>query len=483
MNYKMMGHYISLILAIEGVFMLPAMILSFADGDDAEGRSFIYTIIIIAAVACGLILLCRKPDKGFYAREGMVCVTLSWLLLSVAGCLPFCLSGAIPKFIDAFFETVSGFTTTGATILTDVEALPRGLLYWRSFSHWLGGMGVLVFMLAIVPAGGRSGSTIHLMRAESTGPNVGKLVPKMRQTALILYILYIVLTIVNLLFLLFGGMPFFDAICTALGTAGTGGFGIKNDGMESYSPYIQGVCTVFMLLFGVNFTCYYLLLIGDVKSVLKNGELRMYLGVIAASTLLITLNIRGMYPSLFTSFHHAAFQVSSIITTTGFATVNFDLWPSFSKAILLLLMVIGACAGSTGGGFKCGRVLLLFRAMRRSIHRTLRPQKVEVVQADGQIVDEEVIARTNAYLCAYVAMLGLSFLAVSIDGFSVTTNLSAVLSCINNIGPGLETVGPIGNFSEYSAFSKAVLIFDMFAGRLELFPILVLFSRSTWRRA
>ncbi len=483
MNCKMMGQYISRILAIEGVFMIPALILSFTDGDGAAGMAFVYTIITISAVAGALALICRRPQKRFYAREGMVCVGISWMLLSLAGCMPFCISGAIPKFIDALFEMVSGFTTTGATILSDVEALSRGLLYWRSFSHWLGGMGVLVFMLAVVPAGGKSGSTIHLMRAESTGPNVGKLVPRMRQTALILYILYILLTVLNLVFLLFGGMPLFDAVCTAFGTAGTGGFGIKNDSMASYSPYIQGVCTVFMLLFGVNFSCYYLLLLGDLKGVWKNGELRLYLGVAVASALMITVNIRGIYPNLFTAFHHAAFQVSSIMTTTGFATDNFDLWPSFSKAILILLMVIGACGGSTGGGFKCGRILLLLKAMRRSIHKTLSPQKVEVVQMDGQVVDEEIVSRTNAYLCAYAVILALSFLAVSVDGFSVTTNMTAVLSCFNNIGPGLELVGPIGNFSGYGAFSKAVLIFDMLAGRLELFPVLILFSRSTWRRA
>ena len=483
MNYKMVGRYISLIFAIEGVFMLPALILSFADGDFGAGMAFVYTILIIAAVSGGLTLLCRNRNRGFYAREGMVCVGVSWLLISVAGCLPFCISGVIPSFIDALFETVSGFTTTGATILTEIESLPRGLLYWRSFSHWLGGMGVLIFMLAIVPEGGRSGYTIHLMRAESTGPSVGKLAPRMRQTALILYTIYIALTVLNLVFLLFGGMPFFDAICTAFGTAGTGGFGIKNDSIAGYSTYIQGVCTVFMLLFGVNFSCYYLLLLGDLKSVLKNSELKMYFGVAAVSIIIITLNIRGMYPGIFTALHHAAFQVSSIMTTTGFATADFDMWPSFSKAILLMLMIIGACAGSTGGGFKCGRIMLLLKSMRRSIRKTLRPQKVEVIQMEGQIVDEEIISRTNAYLCAYAVIIMLSFLAVSLDGFSVTTNISAVVACFNNIGPGLEMVGPVGNFAGFSAFSKAVLIFDMLAGRLEIFPILILFSRSTWRKA
>jgi len=482
MNYKMIGRYISLIIAVAGVFMLPAMILSFADGDAAVGRAFVYTMILSGAIAGVLIPLCKRPEKGFYAREGLLVVGVGWIVISLIGCLPFVISGAIPQFVDALFEIVSGFTTTGATILRDVEALPRGLLYWRSFSHWLGGMGVLVFLLAIAPAGGKSGFTIHLLRAESTGPNVGKLVPKMRKTAMILYVIYIALTVLDLIFLLFGGMPFFDAICTAFGTAGTGGFGVRNDSIAGYSTYIQGVCTVFMLLFGVSFTLFFMLLLRDFKGVVRNTELRMYLGIVAVSTAVMTFNIRGLYPTLFKAFHHAVFQVSSIMTTTGFATADFDKWPSLSKAILLVLMLVGACAGSTGGGFKCGRLLLLLKALRRNIHKTLHPQRVEVIQVDGQIIDEEVVSKTNAYLCAYVVIMILSFLAISIDGFSVTTNMSAVVACFNNIGPGLDMVGPVGTYADYSVFSKLVLIFDMLAGRLEIFPILILFSRSTWRR-
>ncbi len=482
MNYKMIGRYIALIIAVAGGFMIPAMILSFADGDAAAGRAFLYVIILSGAIAGVLIPLCKRPEKGFYAREGLIVVGVGWIAISLIGCLPFVISGAIPQFVDALFEIVSGFTTTGATILRDVEALPRGLLYWRSFSHWLGGMGVLVFLLAIAPAGGKSGFTIHLLRAESTGPNVGKLVPKMRKTAMILYVIYIALTVFDLVFLLFGGMPFFDAICTAFGTAGTGGFGVRNDSITGYSTYIQSVCTVFMMLFGVNFTCYFLILLKDFGSVIRNTELKMYFGIIAVSTVVMTIDIRGFYPTFYQAFHHAAFQVSSIMTTTGFTTADFDKWPSLSKAILLVLMIIGACAGSTGGGFKCGRLLLLLKALRRNIHKTLHPQRVEVIQVDDQITDEEVVSKTNAYLCAYIVIIVLSFLAVSIDGFSVTTNISAVMACFNNIGPGLDAVGPVGNYADYSFFSKLVLIFDMLAGRLEIFPVLILFSRTTWRR-
>ena len=483
MNFKMIGYYISMLLAVSGLFMLPAMILCFADGDNNAAMAFLYTLLIILAVCSVLFLLCKnRPQKGFYEREGMVCVGLCWTILSIVGCLPFFFSGEIPNFIDALFEMVSGFTTTGSTILTDVEKLSRGLLYWRSFSHWLGGMGVLVFLLAVAPMGGKGGFTIHLLRAESTGPNVGKLVPKMRQTASILYILYIVLTLLNIIFLLVGGMPFFESLCIAMGTAGTGGFGTLNDSLASYSPYLQTVTTVFMALFSVNFACYYLLLMGNLRKIWKNSELRLFVGILLISSLLIALNIRDLYPTFFAALHHSAFQVSSIMSTTGFATANFDLWPSFSKAILLALMFIGACAGSTGGGFKCGRALVLLKALRRSIHKVLNPQKVEVIKTDDGVLDENVVSKTASYLSAYVIILLASFLAISFDGFSFETNFSAVTACFNNIGPGFDIVGPIGNFSEFSIFSKLVLIFDMLAGRLEIFPMLMLFSSRTWKK-
>ena len=364
-----------------------------------------------------------------------------------------------------------------------MESLSRGILYWRSFSHWVGGMGVLVFLLAVVPISGRSdGFTMHLLRAESPGPSVGKLVPRMKQTASILYLLYIVLTILDILFLLAGHMPWFDAVCTAFGTAGTGGFATRNDSLASFSPYLQNVCTVFMMLFGVNFSCYYLLVSGHVRSFFRDEEVRTYFGIAAASTLFITLNLHGRYATVGETVRHAAFQVSSIMTTTGFASTNFDLWPSFSKAILLCLMVVGACAGSTGGGLKVSRVLLLFKILRRDIRQVLRPRKVETVTMNGRPVDAKILEQISAYLAVYVSIVAASFIFISLDGFSLTTNFSAVLSCFNNIGPGLDAVGPASNFGAYSDASKLVLIFDMLAGRLEIFPILCLFARSTWKQ-
>ena len=483
MNYKMMGKFIGLLLMVESIFMMPALIISLCMKEYSSIMGFTVTIVLLWGLGVTLRLLCRKARKSFFAKEGLVCVGMGWLFMSLLGCLPFFLSGAIPNYVDALFEIVSGFTTTGASILEQIEGLPYGILYWRSFSHWLGGMGVLVFLLAI-PMGGEGGSgfTMHLLRAESPGPNVGTLVPKMKQTAQILYILYIALTVLDVIFLLIGGMPVFDAVCTAFGTAGTGGFGIKGDSIAGYSPYIQNVCTVFMLLFGVNFSCYYLLLLGQIKSVFKDEELRMYLGIILASILLIVWNLRGYYDTLEETVRHTAFQVASIVSSTGYATTDFDLWPGFSKAILLFLMVIGACAGSTGGGFKCGRALLVVKNMLRSVRQLIRPQRVQVVRMNGQTVDEKVLANTNTYVAAYAIIIIASFLLISVDGFSITTNFSAVLACFNNIGPGFEAVGPTCNFASYSIFSKLILIWDMLAGRLEIFPILILFSRTTWRQ-
>lgn len=482
MNFKMLGRFIGKILIMEAVFMIPALLISLFGGEWAAVRGFFWTMAITMALSALLLLLGRGSQNRFYAKEGLACVGLSWIFMSLLGCLPFFLSGAIPNFIDAFFEIVSGFSTTGASILPAVEGLPWGILYWRSFSHWLGGMGVLVFLLAISSVGGSdNGFTMHLLRAESPGPNVGKLVPKMKQTARILYILYIVLTILNVIFLLAGRMPMLEAVCTAFGTAGTGGFGVRNDSIASYSPYLQNVCTVFMLLFGVNFTCYYLLLLRQFRNVFRDEELRMYLGMVAGSILLITLNLKGFYTTLGETVRHAAFQVASVVTTTGFATTDFDLWPGFSKAILLCLMIVGASAGSTGGGFKCGRALLVWKSLRRSVHQVVHPQKVQAVRVNGQPVSEKVLQTTNAYLAAYVIIIIISVLLISIDGFSITTNISAVIACFNNIGPGFEMVGATGNYAGFSGFSKLVLIMDMLAGRLEIFPILILFSGSTWR--
>ncbi|MCI9190638.1 MAG: TrkH family potassium uptake protein [Lachnospiraceae bacterium] len=481
MNYKMMGRFIGKILMVEAAFMVPAMLISLYEGEFASVRAFMWTLAAIVLLVVLLMWLCKGSKNKFYAKEGLACVGISWIVMSFLGCLPFFISGTIPDFVDAFFEIVSGFTTTGASILPEVEGLPKGILYWRSFSHWLGGMGVLVFLLAVSSmGGGDNGYTMHLLRAESPGPNVGKLVPKMRKTASILYLIYILLTILDVFFLMLGKMPLFEAVCTAFGTVGTGGFGIKNDSMASYSPYIQNVCTVFMFLCGVNFTCFYLLLIRQVKNVFRDEELRLYLGVAAASILVITLNLRGFYDTFSETLRHAAFQVATIMTTTGFATTDYELWPGLSKAIMLALMIIGASAGSTGGGFKCGRALLVLKSLRRSVQKIVHPQKVQVVRVNGQPIDEKVLQNTNAYLAAYAILIIASFILISVDGFSITTNLSAVLACFNNIGPGFEMVGPTSNYAAFGTFSKLVLALDMLAGRLEIFPILILFSRTTW---
>ena len=482
MNFKMMGRLMAQILTIESIFMVPALFISLYHGETGAVRGFLYTLVLMILLESVMFFLCRKAPDGFYAKEGMVCVGLSWVFLSLLGCLPFYISREIPSYIDAFFEIVSGFTTTGASILSDVEALSKGLLYWRSFSHWLGGMGVLVFLLAIGSGSKEKGFTMHLLRAESPGPDVGKLVPRMRKTAGILYVLYIGLTVLNIIFLLIGKMPLFEAVCTAFGTAGTGGFGVKNDSLASYSPYIQNVTTVFMALFGINFSCYYLLLLGQWKGVFKDEELRMYVLIILGCVLLIVLDLRGYYGSLSETIRHAAFQVSSIITTTGYATTDFDLWPSFSKALLIGLMIVGACAGSTGGGLKCSRLLLLLKSLHRNIRQVLQPRKIMVVHSNKRTVDETVLDNANAYLAAYATIIMVSFMLISLDGFSIGTNFTAVLACFNNIGPGMEAVGPTCNFAGYSTFSKLVLIMDMLAGRLEIFPILALFSRGAWKQ-
>ena len=483
MNYKMMGRFVAQILTIGAVFMVPALGISLYYGERQATFAFLVTLGIFAVVIGLLRLTCRSAPSAFYAREGLVCAGVSWIVLSLISCLPFYISREIPRFIDAFFEIVSGFTTTGASILPEVESMSWGILYWRSFSHWLGGMGVLVFLLAFAPGGSKGqGFTMHLLRAESPGPNVGKLVPKMRKTAGILYVLYITLTAVDILLLVLGKMPLLEAVCTAFGTAGTGGFGVKNDSLAGYSPYIQNVTTVFMILFGINFSCYYLILMRQVRAVFRDEELRLYLGVLLGSILLITLNLRGFYSTLGETLRHVAFQVASIMSTTGFATTDFGQWPAFSQSILLLLMVMGACAGSTAGGLKCARVMLLFKILRRNIHQVLNHRRVQVIRTNGQVTDEKILDGANAYLAAYVIILFFSFVVISLDGFSVGTNFSAVLACFNNIGPGLEAVGPACNYAGYSVLSKLVLIVDMLAGRLEIFPILVLFSHSTWKR-
>ena len=483
MNYKIMCRFLSLICIAEAVFMLPALAISIYDSQAKAVLGFAITIGIAVALYVAFKLLSRNNANRLTAREGFVCTAASWILMSLIGSLPFVISGEIPRFIDALFEIVSGFTTTGASILGDVEALSRGMLYWRSFSHWVGGMGVLVFLLALSPGNKKNeGFTMHLFRAESPGPEVGKLVPKLRQTAIYLYCTYMVLSVLNFAFLMLGDMNWFEALCTMFGTAGTGGFGVKGDSLGSYSPYIQNVTTVFMLLFGVNFSCYYLILLRQFRSVIRDEELRLYFCIVAASILLITWNIAGMYDTLGEGLRHAAFQVASIISTTGYSTVDFDLWPTFSKGILTILMITGACAGSTCGGMKCARILLLFKGLRRNIRQMVLPNRVEVVRVNGRAVDEKVMSGVNGYLSAYVLILFVSFVLICFDGFSIGTNFSAVLACFNNIGPGFEAVGPMMNFGNFSVLSKLVLIFDMLAGRLEIFPILLFFSAGSWRK-
>ena len=483
MNYKLIARIIGFILILEALFMVPAWSISLLYHETNAAFALLKSQMIILIAAAVLMLASRAAGNNFYAKEGLVTTGLAWIALSLLGALPFWISREIPSYVDAVFETVSGFTTTGSSILLNVEAMDHGLLYWRSFSHWVGGMGILVFLMAVVPLAGKNeGFTLHILRAESPGPSVGKLVPRMRQTAKILYLIYVALTVLDFIFLVAGGMSPFDSICHAFGTAGTGGFGVRADSFASYSPYLQNVTTVFMLLFGVNFSCYYLLLLKRVKEVLQDEELHLYVLIIIASTILITWNISGLYGTIAEALRHSAFQVATVISTTGYATTDFDLWPSFSKAILLFLMLSGACAGSTGGGIKVARLLLLMKSLRRNFHSVLHPSEIRKARVDGVPVDEKVMNNVNGYLIAYVAIVTLSFLVISLDGFSMETNFSAVMATFNNIGPGFAAVGPTCNFSAYSVLSKIVLIFDMLAGRLEILPILVFFSRSTWKK-
>ena len=483
MNVKSISRTVGLILLITGIFQLFPLLIAVIDHEPRNILAYIESLCLILLVGSELLLFSRGGNRMFSAQEGFAATGLSWIFMSAFGALPFFLSGQIPSYVDAFFEMVSGFTTTGASILTDVEALSRCNLFWRSFSHWLGGMGVLVFLLAVVPGARKNGGTgIYLMRAESPGPSVDKLTPHLRQTAMILYGIYILLTALCIGCLLLGGMPVFDSFCIAFGTAGTGGFAIKNSSMGGYSCFLQTVVTVFMFLFGVNFSLYYMLLLRKFKAVFKNEELRLYFGIAAGSIVLIAINISRMYNTVYEAVHHAAFQVVSIMTTTGYGTVDFEQWPAFSKAILLSLMFIGASAGSTGGGLKVSRVLLLMKSIRRTIRKALHPRRVQPVYMDGRAVSEEVCDNVNAYLAIYCVILVLSFAIISVDGFSIGTNFSAVASCFNNIGPGFELVGATQNFSIYSDLSKIILSLDMLLGRLEIFPLLLLLSPDTWSR-
>lgn len=480
MNLKIVFYYLGWVLNIEAVLMLLPCAVSLIYGD---GMLPYFLVTMVICTVIGFMTAHKKPtDTVFYAREGFLTVALTWVMLSFFGALPFWFSRQIPSLVDAMFETISGFTTTGASILSDVEALSPSLLMWRSFTHWVGGMGVLVFVLAILPLAG-GGYSMYLMRAESPGPSVGKLTPKVKNTAKILYLIYLVMTVLQMILLLIGGMPLFDSLATSFGTAGTGGFGIWNDSIAHYnSYYLQGVITVFMILFGVNFNVYYLLSIRKWKEALQCDEARVYFGIIACSILVITINIRAMFPTLFDAFHHAAFQVGTIITTTGFSTVDFDQWPELSKTILVGLMLVGACAGSTGGGMKVSRLIIWFKEIRKEIASLLHPRSVKVLKTEGKVIEPSVVSSVNAYFITYFFLYAASVLIVSLDNFDFTSNFTAVAATLNNIGPGLGAVGPTCNFGGFSILSKLVLMFDMLAGRLELFPMLLLFSPSTWKK-
>ncbi|MBP9989784.1 MAG: TrkH family potassium uptake protein [Ruminococcus sp.] len=472
MNKKMIAYILGLLMFSEAGLMIFPIVVALVYHEQTIG-SFLVTIA--ALVIGGLILYFLKPkNKTLYARDGFYIVSLGWIVLSIFGALPFYISKEIPKFIDALFEPVSGFTTTGASILSNVEGLSRSMLFWRSFTHWVGGMGVLVFIMAVLPLAS-GGGNIHLMRAESPGPDVGKLVPKSISTARILYGIYLGMTIVEIILLLCGGMPLFDSLTLSFGTAGTGGFGIKNDSIGGYSTYCQSIIAIFMTLFGINFNMYFFLLCGKIKDVFKNEELRTYLAIMFSSAIIIALNIYHMAGSVFSSFHTAFFQVSSVMTTTGYSTADFNQWPELSRAIMLIVMCIGGCAGSTGGGFKVSRFLILVKSAKKELKKLSHPRSVNVVTLDGKRISDDVLKSTNVYFCIYIIIFIVSFLIVSADSFDMVTNLSAVVATLNNIGPGLGRVGATGNFGSYTVLSKLIFISDMLLGRLEIFPLILMF--------
>ena len=479
MNLSIITVIVGWVIALEGVLFLPSVITGLIYGETMH--AVVYLVLAVVCIILGLLLRGRKNvSQIFYAREGLVAVALCWIVLGLIGALPFFLTGDIPSYCDAVFEIISGFTTTGSSILTDVEALSHANLFWRSFSHWIGGMGVLVFVLAILPKTGSS--YMNLMKAESPGPTVGKLVPKVQQTAFMLYAIYMAMTLVEIVLLLLGGMPLFEALCHAFGTAGTGGFGVKGDSIAGYSIYLQNVITLFMFLFGVNFTFYYYVLIRKPKDALGMEEVRwyvlIYLGAVALITTCLALNGNG----ILTSLQQVAFQVASVMTTTGYATADFDKWPEFARCMMVCIMFIGACAGSTGGGIKVSRIMMYVRQGMNEIAQQVHPRRVRTVKLDGKIVDRDTLRTTNIFLMVYAFIFMVSLLIVTLDGFDLTVSFPAVAATLNNIGPGLGMVGPTGNFSEFSILAKIVLIVDMLMGRLEIWPMIILFHPGTWKK-
>lgn len=479
MNGSMIRYILGQVLRIEGVLMLLPCIVAVIYREE-EGAA----LLAVAAVCffLGTAATVRRPaSQVFYLKEGCVATALSWIIMSIFGSLPFVISGEIPSFVDALFETISGFTTTGSSILTDVEAMSRCMNFWRCFTHWIGGMGVLVFLLAVIPLSG--GSHFNLMRAESPGPSVGKLVPKIKYTARILYLIYIALTLIQIVLLLIGHMPLYDALTITFGTAGTGGFAIKGDSIAGYSPYLQWVITIFMILFGVNFNAYYLILFRKFKKAAAMEEVRYYFLIIAAATAFITWSLCHTAMGFADALRHAAFQVGSIITTTGFATTDFNLWSGSCQTVLVLLMFIGACAGSTGGGIKVSRFVLLVKTVKKELNSYIHPKSVKKIKIDDKPVEHEVVRSTNVYFITFMILFVASVFIVSLEGKDLVTTFTAVATTINNVGPGLAGVGPMSNFAHLTDLSKAVLMFDMLAGRLELFPLLILFHPSLWKDA
>ena len=479
MNRRMIFNTVGLMLKVEAaLLLLPALAALI------YGESCLWSILISAAISLAagfaLTLLSRPKSQVIYAREGFITVALAWVAVSALGALPFYISREIPSYIDAFFETVSGFTTTGASILANVEVMSRGLLFWRSFTHWVGGMGVLVFVMALVPS--VTDRSIHIMRAEMPGPVVGKLMPRARDTASILYKIYVGMTLLQIILLWIGGMPLFESIVHAFGTAGTGGFGVKADSIAGYSPYLQWVITVFMLLFGINFNLYYLLLIRRFRAAAQSSECWYYLGIVGVCIALITANIMPLYNNFREALRLSAFQVASIVTTTGYATADFNLWPQFSKAILLLMMIMGACAGSTGGGLKVSRTVMLFKMVGKEIRHLLHPRSVNSVRFEGKHVDGATLKSVSSYFAIYIICILAICLILSLEPFDLETNLSATLACFNNIGPGLAAVGPASNYAAYSPLSKLVLSLAMLLGRLEIYPLLLTLSPATWMK-
>ena len=477
MNRAIIRYILGSVLKIEAALMLFPFVVSIFY-QEKEGLPFLLVALISGIL--GILLTVKKPqNQVFYLKEGCIITSLSWILLSIVGALPFVLTGEIPSFTDALFETVSGFTTTGASILSDVEALSHASIFWRSFTHWIGGMGVLVFLMAIVPLSG--GSNIHLMKAESTGPSVGKLVPKMRQTARLLYLIYIGLTVIEIILLLIGGTSMFDSLTLTFGSVGTGGFGIKNSSCADYSPYVQWIITIFMIASGINFNAYYLIVFRQFKKAFSMEEVRAYLGIILVAAGIIFSELVQTSMNAADALRHALFQVGSIITTTGYSTADFNEWTGVSKTILVFLMFIGACAGSTGGGIKVSRFITVFKTIGKEISSYIHPRSIKKIKMDGKPIEHEIIRATNVYFITFIVIFSISLFIISWEEKDLVTNFTAVAATLNNIGPGLAMVGPVQNFGHFTALSKYVLMFDMLAGRLELFPMLLLFVPTIWK--